>query len=185
MSEPQTKEVLFKEVAKYETWGNFSGFTYLGIKILVAGVELTEEEQGTVNKYVEAIQRDIFKSKEENHPDNIKERQKTIEDLKACFPSPIYYKVISNKYWGESHYGFTTPWLIVTTTRGPITIGWRKRVIVIDWSGSDIENSADSLFSQEDVTRGDKMIHAYGYDKAREYISKLMTTETKGLLPVP
>lgn len=181
----EQKEVLFKEVAKYETWGNFSGFTYLGIKILVAGVELTEEERNELSKFTDQISRQIFKSREENNPTKVEERQQTIRDLKTCFPDLIWAKVIPNEYWGQdSHYGFSSPWLIITTTKGPITIGWRKRVIVIDWSESDIAASAEELFPQENVTKDDWVIHAYGYEKAREYIAKLLTPETKGLLPV-
>lgn len=54
----------------------------------------------------------------------------------------------------------------------PITIGWRKRVINIDWeeSGKDLSG----LFESEDVTKGAGHIHAWGYDKATEYLAKIL-----------
>jgi hypothetical protein len=67
------------------------------------------------------------------------------------------------------------PWFIVTTTKGRIKIGWRKRVINIDWSDSMIEYDADALFHTEDVTKDDKYIHAWGLEKAKEYINILLS----------
>lgn len=66
------------------------------------------------------------------------------------------------------------PWFRVETEIGPITIGWRKRVISIDWSetthtGKDIL----SLFQAESVTKEKTYIHAEGREKAIEYLSKL------------
>jgi hypothetical protein len=65
----------------------------------------------------------------------------------------------------------------VTTSRGVIKIGWRSRVINIDWSESDIKGLAKELFPNENVTKEDQYIHAWGYDKAKEYISVLMAVK--------
>jgi hypothetical protein len=86
----------------------------------------------------------------------------------------IFVEEIPNGYcseWCCKH----LPWFVVTTRLGRITIGWRKRVIQIDWKDSKITKTAMELFENEDVTKGDTYIHAWGYEKAKEYMQKLLT----------
>lgn len=66
------------------------------------------------------------------------------------------------------------PWYRVKTELGTIKIGWRKRVIKIDWSmvNSPPEDVL-SLFSDENVTKCDDYIHAWSYEKAQEYLSRI------------
>lgn len=65
------------------------------------------------------------------------------------------------------------PWYLAQVgEEPPITIGWRKRVIVIDWEASG--KQLPDLFASEDVTKSATMIHAYGYEKASEYLAKLL-----------
>lgn len=107
------------------------------------------------------------------------ERDKKIAELKSLFNNPIYVKIIDNEYWGEHPYAWASPWLLVTTAKGVIKIGWRKRVINIDWSQSDVKTEARDLFPTEDVTKGDytnpRYIHAWGYEKAKEYLDKILS----------
>ena len=57
-----------------------------------------------------------------------------------------------------------------------IKIGWRKRVIEIDWKDSlNKEYSAD-LFPDEEVTKYDHYIHAWSIEDAKRYIEKVLTT---------
>lgn len=86
--------------------------------------------------------------------------------------NPIYVEVIDNQYSSNIHY-YTDPWLVVTTQKGRITLGWRKRVINIDWSESDIQIDGSALFSGENTTVGKNYVHCWGYDKAVEYLTKL------------
>lgn len=60
------------------------------------------------------------------------------------------------------------PWYRVSTALCSFTLGWRKRVIEIEWD-KDLEVD----FSAEDVTKGKGLIHAWGYEKAAEYIGKI------------
>lgn len=81
---------------------------------------------------------------------------------------------LENKYWPEAYAEERkcSPWWLVETTRGVIEIGWRKRVISIDWQSTGIE--AKVLGEGEDwITHGPHMVHAYGYAKAVEYMTKL------------
>lgn len=64
------------------------------------------------------------------------------------------------------------PWYRARTEVGTITIGWRKRVINIDWSRA---TRADlrPLFANEPVTKEAGLIHAYGEAKAEEYLRRV------------
>jgi hypothetical protein len=62
-----------------------------------------------------------------------------------------------------------TPWFEVSTTYGVIVIGWRKRVINIDWSATGIV----APVPDDEVTCGEGWTHAWGEDKATEYLTKI------------
>jgi len=70
------------------------------------------------------------------------------------------------------------PWFVVESPLTPVvrglTIGWRKRVINISFVHPRI--NFVELFPKEDVTKGDDFIHAWGYDKAEEYLRKVFET---------
>ena len=88
-----------------------------------------------------------------------------------------YMDAISNQYCPCDG---CAPWFVVETEFGPITIGWRKRVISIDWSES-IQTDAHAReitaqFEGENVTKGSTSIHAWGWDKAKEYLSRIRQT---------
>lgn len=107
-----------------------------------------------------------------------KEQEKAIQErseLLALFPNRIFAKAIPNGYisdWSHKH----LPWFVVTTEVGHFTIGWRKRVININWSETVGTKTAEELFEKEDVTKGDKYIHAWSLEKAKEYIYKIIST---------
>lgn len=108
----------------------------------------------------------------ENDPKTFLQTAKNKELLKI-FTQPIYVEEIPNGYCSRyccKH----LPWFIVTTSKGRIKIGWRKRVIQIDWTDSDIIATAEHLFLNEEVTKGPKYIHAWSIEKAKEYINKLL-----------
>lgn len=97
------------------------------------------------------------------------------QNLLALFPGRIFVEEIPNGYcsaWCCRH----IPWYVVTTEIGRFTIGWRKSVIQIDWSETVGTGSAEELFSNEDVTKTDRMIHAWGYDKANQYIDTVIAS---------
>lgn len=69
-------------------------------------------------------------------------------------------------------------WFNVNTIYGTgILIGWRKRVINIDWSQWGYDFSY--LFPKEEVTKWSGGIHAWGEEKAIEYLAKI-AAEIKG-----
>lgn len=71
---------------------------------------------------------------------------------------------------------YNRPWFLVHTPYGPIKIGWRKRVISIHWDKAEglADKDGNKLFADEGTTKGEQMIHAWGKDKAIEYLRKLM-----------
>src|SRR6185369_10381165 len=80
---------------------------------------------------------------------------------------------IPNKYWGNgaafAQIAEKNPWWQVTTKVGMIEIGWRKRVISINWEGTAIR----TIITPDDVTKEMNLVHAWSLDKALEYLTAL------------
>jgi hypothetical protein len=80
-------------------------------------------------------------------------------------------KALRNSYNPVSHP--EKSWWFVKTKRGWIEIGWRKRVISIDWSDTDIRQ----IITDDDVTKNTEFVHAWGPGKAIEYLRALAALE--------
>lgn len=95
------------------------------------------------------------------------------KDVPLMFEEAGYGKVgmqqIPNEYDGSLH----RPWFRVFTNIGVIKMGWRKRVIEINYSDSIVRENAKDIFKGEEVTMIDQMIHAWGREKAVEYLKGL------------
>jgi hypothetical protein len=80
---------------------------------------------------------------------------------------------LENKYWTMTpeHYELcaTSPWWLVRTEFGLIEIGWRKRVISIDWSDTEFRVEV----TNDDVMKNDVTVHAWSIPKALEYLIAL------------
>lgn len=86
------------------------------------------------------------------------------------------FELLKNGYCHEeccSH----IPWILFHTPDGDIIVGWRKRVISIEWQENYKPFNMNELFSAEDVTKweedGKRGIHAWGDNKAFEYLEKV------------
>lgn len=114
------------------------------------------------------------------------------EAFEAAELGPIFMEPIPNEYWGNDSGGKFDPWFKVATPIGYIRIGWRKRVINIDWSATTLKAlvpthefdtrdrvpSGKELFqfaldNNETTTVGDSYIHAYGYERVAAYLKVL------------
>lgn len=106
---------------------------------------------------------------------------------KAFGNNIIFTETVPNGYWGpESPWSVGDPWYRVTTTIGHLIVGWRKRVIHLDWKDTVLRSrnvegritrpppSGQEVFPNEDVTRLETGIHAWGYDKLTEYVQTLL-----------
>jgi len=109
----------------------------------------------------------------------IEEERKFREIFEKAGFKDIRMLSLPNGYCSCEH---CAPWFNVNTEFGTVQIGWRKRVINIDWSsmretlkkcGELPNTSFISLFGEENVTKGSDGIHAYGWDKAQDYLSRI------------
>lgn len=69
------------------------------------------------------------------------------------------------------------PWLLLGGDQYAIVIGWRRRVIQISWDRGSLATDGHQLFADveaEGITVGDRYVHAYGYEKAGEYLKRLL-----------
>lgn len=125
---------------------------------------------------LDAIARALATAAAESDPENKLRAVRRREELLACFGEErIHARPIPNGYWGADHpAGVLDPWFEVTTRLGLIVIGWRKRVISIDWSDANESTpKAEDLFSAENVTKGEKSIHAWSLEDAARYLAAL------------
>ncbi|RYF31382.1 MAG: hypothetical protein EOO23_02775 [Comamonadaceae bacterium] len=80
---------------------------------------------------------------------------------------------LQNGYWPDvesyAEVRRNSPWWLIKTQFGLVRMGWRKRVISIDWSAT--ARVAD--VTKDDVTKEETMVHAYSHHKAVEYLSEL------------
>lgn len=149
-----------------------------GIKILLASstsrdlTNLTKAETQAIQSAVGLIGDAFTEATNRLDPERQLAIAKERGDLVNLFTATIFVEEIPNGYCTQACCKDKS-WLIVTTKQGRIMIGWRKQVINIDWALSQIVPGAKDLFPGEDVTRGDKYIHAWSLEKARAYIAVL------------
>lgn len=159
--------------AKQETLG---GKYMVGVQINVATRDnrnLSDEEKSEISYLADKIYQLLLKGCAKADPEDVAAGQKETKDLLACFPLRCSYEEIPNGY-SNGYYTVNRPWLKVSTYKGTVIIGWRKRVISIDWSQSNVKERANELFPDEDVTKDERLIHAWGYEKATEYLKKIL-----------
>lgn len=148
---------------------------HVQVKIAVAGLgELSQDERWCIDDACQKTMEDLLSLRRKADPKVIENTKKAIDDLLKCFPEYISYEVIPNEYCGR-YCCVEKPWLLVTTKKGKVKIGWRKRVINIDFAGLSLIANANEMFPNEDVTKFNYTIHAWGYDKAKEYLEKLLS----------
>ncbi len=89
------------------------------------------------------------------------------------------FELLPNGYWHRDDYSYI-PWFLFHTIDGDIKMGWRKRVISIEWQKNFKPFDMEELFGSENVTKwedgGIRGIHAWGRDKAYDYIKKVLET---------
>lgn len=104
----------------------------------------------------------------------IKQENSEREYFKTVFEeagfSQILLKTTINEYWNNNKYG---PWFLVTTEIGIFKIGWRKRVINIEWPKNKINPDYLSLFDYVKDTKDSSHIHAWKREQAVEYLKKI------------
>ena len=169
---------------RLSNYGTSSGAHSVGVAIYIKLDRPNEDEdRRRISPHREAIHETLLTLSEERDPEGPARRANLQSEIEAVFLraglGPIFVEEIPNVYdlgWCGIH----RPWFMVTTPIGHIKIGWRKSVLNIDWSRSVVRGSGLALFPNEDVTRGaasnmggERYIHAWSYEKAIEYLSRL------------
>jgi len=82
---------------------------------------------------------------------------------------------LENKYWPDAYVELRqkSPWWLAITEFGPIQIGWRKRVISINWE----DTPARLEVTEDEVTKDKTGVHAWSYSKALEYLTTLAAAQ--------
>jgi hypothetical protein len=82
---------------------------------------------------------------------------------------------LPNGYWPQhpDYDSVRTPWWLVHTQYGLIKIGWRKRVISIDWETTDFRDEERLVAEGDDTTSLDDLVHAWTYTNALKYLTTL------------
>ena len=94
------------------------------------------------------------------------------ELFKSAGFDTIHIETIDSQYCSKACC-YKYPWVIITTKKGRIKLGWRKSVMNLDWSESDLKADGEKIFKDEDVTKGTNYIHCWSEEKAIEYLKKL------------
>ena len=165
------------ETTSYETGSNHGYYKfYINIQ---GDLNVTESSSEGLKSILSDASYDLQRKIQEyiirNDPGAVKSREEVITKLKSLFKSPVYSKEVPNEYWNSDAMSYKSPWLMVTTKHGLIRVGWRKRVIEIDWSTSDIKSTAQELFPEENVTKNGRLIHAWSYNDADRYLDRILS----------
>jgi hypothetical protein len=164
----------YKTIHKRE--GLSSTIGEIGIEIKLASSKTLDFKKKNISKAiykaVEMILAEVQYEIKSNQPGTLKEIQDNFA-LTKLFEEPIYIEEIPNGYCSDWCCR-DLPWFIVTTIIGRIKIGWRKRVIHIEWTETKNKIEAQKLFPDEDVTKYDRIIHAWSLEKAKEYIKTII-----------
>lgn len=163
----------YKDAYRSERTGSEGG---VGIRIQLAFYpdrELSENDKNALSRIDDDIYKAMVRETRRLDCNTAIRRDRARADMLALFPAPIFVEEIPNGYCSDWCCE-DKPWFVVTTPIGRVTIGWRKRVISIDWRGSLVRRSADELFPKENVTKDGQLIHAWGREKAAEYIRVLL-----------
>ncbi len=150
--------------------------------------KMTHLLYGVTDKLSDALQ-DIGYLADPERPKRLADH---VNHLKLAFAearmSPIYIEEVPNEYCPRP---CCLPWHVVTTPLGHFKVGWRKRVLVLDWSrlrpavqaaiivpAEPKHGGSVSIFAGESTTQSQGDIHCWGYEKLDEYLKRIAAAVT-------
>jgi hypothetical protein len=151
-----------------------------GVKIMIAvgggrALPLNTDELSDVGYQAQCLVRNaLISSVLAEDPEQALAESKDRAALVGLFEGPIFVEEVPNGYAPEDPYFKAFPWYVVTTTAGRFKVGWRKRVIHVEWTETLCKLTAEQLFPNENVTKHERVIHAWSLEKAQEYISSVL-----------
>lgn len=169
------KLVSFYEVHSYSSEG-FSA----SVRIEVSGPSIDPDEHGAAFARVvqaERVYHDLWSEIVRSDPETRLASAEHVEGLKAAFGPVPYYALtpLPNGYCSRPCcYG--RPWAKFHTTAGDVVMGWRKRVLVVDWTSSDFGKTAEDVYaagvllSSGGVSHGERYIHVNSTEEARKVV---------------
>jgi hypothetical protein len=111
------------------------------------------------------------------------DRQKLDALLLLSGIKPVAVHEVANKYWPDDQHHAQirrdNPWWLVLTKAGPVVIGWRKRVISIDWT----DTQTRTIVTVDEVTKNECHVHACNYGDAVKYLAHLAPALNTAKLP--
>jgi hypothetical protein len=146
----------------------------LGVMIFVTGApaDMTGDEAWAIQKQCQPVH-ELLEAMAWRRDPKRPEQALRNGALLACFPDPIFVEAIPNAYCSRpccEH----LPWFVVTTKIGRFKIGWRKRVISIDYAETIVRTRAEDLFGDRTMTRFEMTVHASDLEDARAVISRII-----------
>jgi hypothetical protein len=178
------KDSEYIEAARREV-GYVNGET-VGLKILIAigPPALTDDDAWIMSEATEELIEKLMTARTARDPKTLQAKDAMQESFRQIFVhaglTPLFMKEIPNEYCGR-HCCLGKPWFIVTSKIGPVKIGWRKRVINIDWSQSECARDIGQvLFPNLNVTVGTSFIHAWSDNDASVYLDRLRCAWLRG-----
>jgi hypothetical protein len=154
-----------------------SGRRGIGVRIMVvapSGLDLKADAIGdAAYRASDIVEQALIEAGHASDPQSLEHQRQNRAQIVGLFDDPIFVSEIPNGYCNRACCRHL-PWFRVTTCIGTFEVGWRKRVISIDWNGTIVTKSAAELFPGEDVTKEGRLIHAWSPEKAREYIGRVI-----------
>lgn len=176
-------ETNYTTIAESRYEGSLGRFAYrIQVDVGTTSASLAEISQIADIYQMDSLLRKTILANHYKHDTDFNNKNKAMkEGLIDLFSGcTIFIEEINNEYSSEPGLS-ERPWLIVTTPIGRFKIGYRKRVIVIDWSETIGTRMAQDLFEDQDVTMAGKMIHAWSLKDARKYLNTIFNdTYEKG-----
>ena len=168
----ETKQLYYQRLNG--TYGSYE------LTITVGATKLPDLEQDKIReaayKAASLIQSEVMEAVVRACPEAMKRAQMERDELLAIFPRSILVEEIPNGYchdWCCRH----LPWFVVTTEIGRFKIGWRKRVINIEWEETRVTKTASELFPDDDVTKSGRTIHAWSLEDAKRYVQTILDAD--------
>lgn len=142
-----------------------------------------DEEAGRIaDHYADLILEELRCAAVRARPDFQETMNNQLKEFEGYFRDAGFSDVVviktENEYW-KGYYGLDKPWADVYTELGTFTIGWRKRVIHLEWS-LFVGDKAETLFPNEDVTKYDYVIHCWSPEKCKEYLKTIRNSKNTG-----
>jgi len=154
-----------------------SGPDSLGVAVTTSR-QLTKEEGYIVSDAIDNIIDEIFRLRVSRDPEMQNKRVLVLANLRQCLLDNKVVtapKEVPNTYCSR-YCCWHKPWLSFEETPiGPLTIGWRKRVIQITWTDVILKKTPMEILPEETVTKEHGLIHAYSYEDATKYLGRLFS----------